>query len=595
LVKRLSAVKICVVAACVGAAACEGGGARSAADGGADQVGHGGATGSPPALTGGDSAPGGGPATGGSTGGQPGGANGQAGSTGRGGTAGQLATCAFPPVPSGSLAPAPLRPLTRFEYNNTVRDLFANAKRPADVLPADGTTNVVADAPFRAEVVDGFHTLAHDFALSATKDAASVSATLGCDPATSGEDACLAKLMADLVPRILRRPATTEDQTDFADAFTTGRQMGGTFAAGVRAVLEVALQSPEFLYRVELGEAVGAATPGLLRPTPYEMAARLSFLLLGSTPDTALLAAAGVGKLRTRDEIAAEAKRLLADMRAHDVLRYFTFQLMRLHDADYTGLGAANPGFAAVAPLLLEETGRFVDEVSWSGRGSFSALLTSPVSVVNGPLAAFYGIPGVTGNAFMKVNLDVSRRAGLLTQPSVLARLSTGAAHNPTGRGLVVLGGLLCLPLVVSPSDEQPLPPAPNSTTRTLFEAGTAGAACQACHKPLDSAGFAFEHFDAVGRWQDEENGQPIDARGALHDSDARGTFDGAAELALRLAGSQDARACYVDQWMGFAYGRASTADACARGQLLDEFVKTDGDIAALMFALTQTETFLSR
>lgn len=509
--------------------------------------------------------------------------------------AGQLATCTSPPAPSGALVPAPLRPLTRFEYNNTVRDLLGNTQRPADLLPADGLTNVVANAPFRAEVVDGYHTLAHDYALLATRDPASLSAVIGCDWVTTGEDACRTKLIGDLVPRLLRRPTTAEDQADFSEAFTAGRQLGGNFAAGVRAVLEVALQSPEFLYRVEMGEPVAATAPGLLRPTPYEMAARLSYLLWGSAPDSALRVMAGVGKLTTRDEIATEAKRMLADARAREVVRYFTFQLMRLHDANYASLGAGNPGFAMVAPLVLEETGRFVDEMSWSGRGSFSSLLTSPVSFVNGTLAAFYGIPGVTGSAFTKVTLDKSRRAGLLTQPSVLARLSTGATHNPTGRGMVVLAGLLCQPVGVPPIDEQPLPPAPNTTTRALLEAGTTGAACQACHKPLDAVGFAFEHFDAFGLWRDQENGLPIDARGMLFDTDARGSFDGAAELAQRLAGSQDARACYVDKLMGFAYGRASTADACARGQLLDDFTKTDGDIAALMFALTQTETFLSR
>src|SRR5207244_1674837 len=154
-----------------------------------------------------------------------------------------------------------------------------------------------------------------------------------------------------------------------------------------------------------------------------EQATRLSYLLWGSTPDPALLAAAAAGQLSTREQIAAQARRLLADPRAHDVVRYFTFQLLRLHDVDYKNLVGPNANFTEdLGRLMLEETRLFIDEVTWQGAGDFRALLTSPVSFLNGPLAAFYGVPGVSGNAFMKVSLDPTRRGGVLTQPSWLAR-----------------------------------------------------------------------------------------------------------------------------------------------------------------------------
>jgi len=498
-------------------------------------------------------------------------------------------------------APAPLRRLTRFEYNNTVRDLFMNASRPADALPADDVTNIAAEMPVSSVLVEGYHTLAHDFAIAATKDAAAVSTLLGCDPGTAGDQACRQKLIRELVPRIFRRAAVPDDDAELGAVFTAGQQLGGGFAGGVRAVVEVALQSPEFLYRIELGEPIGAAAPGIARPTQYELATRLAYLLWGSTPDPQLMAAAAQGKLGTKAEIATEARRLLADPRAHDVVRSFTFQLMRLPDVDYRsllGLGA-NPGFTAeIAALVLEETRLYIDEVTWQGAGDFRTLLTSPVSFVNGPLAAFYGVAGVTGDGFRKVNLDPARRGGLLTQPSVLARTSAGTSTIPTRRGMLVLDDVLCVEVPPPPPGlSPPPPPSTTLTTRERFEQDTSSLpVCAACHRLTDRLGFAFEHYDAVGRWRDTENGKPIDATGELVVSDAQGTFDGAVELGVRLARSADAQRCYVGKWMTFAYGRRETPeDACSRQLLMEDFARSDGSVRELLVALTQTDAFLTR
>jgi hypothetical protein len=523
------------------------------------------------------------------------------GSGGGGGQVADAGTTDTPPVtcPSTTPAPAPLRRLTRFEYNNTVRDLFMNTSRPADVLPADTWSNVAAEMPLAAIQVDGYHTLAHDFASAATKDAAAVAALLGCDPATAGEPACRQKLIGELVPRIFRRAPAADDAADFGDVFTTGQLLGGGFAGGVRAVLEVALQSPELLYRVEIGEPLGATAPGIARPAPYEMATRLSYLLWGSTPDAPLLAAAAAGQLSTNAQVAVQARRLLADPRARDVVRYFTFQLMHLHDADFLGAGLGNnQGFTAdMARYVLEETRLYIDEVTWQGPGDFRTLLTSPASFLNAPLAGFYGVAGVSGDGFRRVDLDPTRRSGLLTQPSVLARTSHGTTTSPTQRGMMVLHDLLCVTLPAPPPDIPPLPPPSTGlTTRERLEQLTATPACNACHRITDSVGFAFEHYDAVGRWRDTENGQPIDATGALVVGDVQGTFDGAIELGARLARSKDAQSCYVGNWMTFAYGRREgPQDACSRRLLMEDFARTDGSVRELLVALTQTEAFLTR
>jgi hypothetical protein len=568
---------------------------RVATDGGA-------ATGGQAAGTGGRSPViDGGAGTGGTSLGVAGAAGGGAGTgsvAGTGGgaagaTGGSSAAC-----PSTVAAPAPLRRLTRFEYNNTVRDLFGNPSRPADALPADDFTNIAAEMSVSPVLVEGYHTLAHDFAIAATKDAAAVAALLGCDPASAGETACRQKLIRELVPRIFRRAAVADDDAELGAVFAAGQQLGGGFAGGVRAVVEVALQSPEFLYRIELGEPIGAAAPGIARPTQYELATRLAYLLWGSTPDPQLMTAAAQGKLGTKAEIATEARRLLADPRAHDVVRTFTFQLMRLTDVDYRsllGLGA-NVGFTAeIAGLVLEETRLYIDEVTWQGAGDFRTLLTSPVSFVNGPLAAFYGVAGVTGDGFRKVTLDPARRAGLLTQPSVLARTSAGTSTIPTRRGMLVLDDVLCVEVPPPPPGlSPPPPPSTTLTTRERFEQDTSSLpVCAACHRLTDRLGFAFEHYDAVGRWRESDNGQAIDVTGEIVGTDVAGGFDGAAELGRKLAGSAQARRCAVTQWWRFAAGRAEeAADACALETVDRAFAASGNRVRELLVAITQTDGF---
>ena len=275
--------------------------------------------------------------------------------------------------------------------------------------------------------------------------------------------------------------------------------------------------------------------------------------------------------------------------------------MLRLHDADYQKLVGPNVGFTEdLGRLMLEETRLFIDEVTWQGAGDFRALLTSPVSFLNGPLAAFYGVPGVSGDAFVKVSLDPKRRGGVLTQPSLLARTSSGPTTSPTRRGMTVLD-LLCKPLQTPPPTavvvltDSP----PGLTTRERLTMVTSDATCASCHRLSDSVGFAFEHYDAVGRWRDADNGRPVDAAGELVVGDVTGPLNGASgaiDVGTMLARSQDARSCYVGNWMAFAYGRREVAaDACTRQSLMETFTRTDGSIRELLVALTQTEAFLTR
>ncbi len=565
-----------------------GSGGHGASAGASGAGGGSGGTGGASAATGGS----GGTLAGGSAG------DGTGGEAGAGNAAGEGPVLECPPP---SPANAPLRHLSNVEYDNTVRDLFgdesgAGSTLPPDVVGFDAEARVVT-----LEHVETYHRIAHDLAVRLTSDPAELASQIGCDVSIQGEQACRTAVLGPFLSRVLRRPLDEEDATDFASVQAEGERLGGDFASGVRAVIEVALQSPDFLYRIEMGVPDDDRGPSWARPSSYEMATRLSYLLWGSTPDDGLLAAAEADELRNDEAVEAQARRLLADPRARASLERFYSILLPLSGASYPALDSAeHPSFTEdIARLLPQETAAFVADLTFDSGGDFRELLTAPHTWVNGPLAAFYGIPNVTGDELRKVDVDPTQRGGLLTQASIMAATATATVTRPVARGLIVLRRFLCFDLPPPPAHGAVPPPGSppdDATTRERYAQHSADPACAACHRIIDPLGFAFEHYDSAGLFRDTENGHAIDATGEIFDTDAAGTFDGALELEQRLADSADAARCFQRDWFEFAAGRLSTnADACSLSALDAAFVRTNGNLKELLVALIQTDAFRYR
>ena len=554
-----------------------------------------GASGTGASGTGGVTAPGGG--TGGMAGGTPGTGN-TPGGTGSGGAPVAL-DCSKPKSPR-----MPLRRLTRFEYNNTVRDILgitSNAANPppADVLPGEeignGFQNEATSLSVSRILIDGYRTIAKSIALRVASDTAAAAKLGACSTAQLNETTCSNKIIADLGLRLFRRPLDAPETTALAAMFTAGRT-AGDFATGIRTVVEWMLQSPQFLYRFEFGEPV-ENSPGLLRPTPYEMAARLSYLFWGSAPDLPLLDAAKAGNLRTKAQVLTQAERLLADPRTRDVVRFFHGQLYGIRGLDSL---TRDPGFypkftPGMGSLIRRETEEFIDHVVWSGTGTFKEIMSAPYTFANSTLATFYGLPGVTGDAFIKVNTNPAQRAGLLTQASILSITTPGSRTDPVVRGKWVYNNILCQQVADPPPGVDPVPaPTPGVTTRQRFEEHRNNAACVHCHTMLDPIGFGFEHFDGIGLWRETEDGLTIDDSGNIPNTDAKGDFNGPVELANKLANSRDAQNCFAGKWLTYAYGRFETPqDDCTRASIQEAFAASGGDIKKLLVALTQTDAFL--
>lgn len=425
-----------------------------------------------------------------------------------------------------------------------------------------------------------------------TADAEGLGLLLDCDVSGGGEESCKKNLLDFVVDRLFRGRQQLETMAELQEVFDTGVKLGGDFQSGARALLEVALQSPEFLYRAEVGRPVEGRGAEWSQPTDMEMASRLSFLLWGRGPDDALLSAAARNGLTDPADIEAQARRLLADPRARDGVLRFYRELLRATRPRH--LDREPPEFTPqIAALMDQEFASFVDHATFDGPGDFAALFT-PVTWINGPLASYYGISGVTGEAFQRLALDGTRYAGILTQAAWLTREVWPPFTDPSTRGWIVEAALLCQDVPAEPpAVEHPRPTMLELTTRERLAAHRSNPACAGCHQLVDPIGFAFEHIDGNGRYRETENGRDIDTTGTL--TPGGESFAGPGELGQLLANSQISHECFVTQWERFAFGRVEEErNECTKAQLRAQF-RDDPSVVELLVALTQTDAFRFR
>jgi hypothetical protein len=511
--------------------------------------------------------------------------------------------------------PAFVRRITHLEYDNTIRDLLGTPTTVGDQFPTEevrlGFDNNAAALSVSPDLAEEYLTAAETLATAAVTT--NLATLVSCDPVAKGVDVCGQQFIAAFGQRAYRRPLSADDTALLKTAFDAGKATD--FATGVRLVIETILQSPQFLYRIEVGLAPAAGDPSIavtdgsapnstkvVRLDDWEMASRLSYLLWGSMPDDQLFAAAAAGKLSTEVDIAAQAQRMLKDPKAHDMVADFHNQWLGLDaistvEKDPTVFKTFTP---TIAGLMEQETKMFLDDVVWNENGTLATIFTAPYTFVNGPLAQYYGITGVTGSAFVKTPLDGTQRLGMLTEGGFLSQQAKTNQTSPVHRGKFVREQFLCQQLPPPPPNLQIVPPSlsPTLTTRQRFAQHSAAATCAGCHSLMDPLGLGFETFDGAGLYRATENGQPIDASGQVANADAElaGPFNGAVELEKKLGGSATVQACMTTQWFRYAYGRSETdADTCSMATLATKFAAGGYKMQDLLAALTQTKAFLYR
>jgi hypothetical protein len=518
---------------------------------------------------------------------------GLAGATGAVGVAGSGAGGAAPAV----MVPgrSPLRRLTRSEYDNTVRDLLGDTSRPAQSFEpdtiADGFTNNADTQNVGTSLAQQYLTAAESLSVNATKN---LTQLMGCDPAADGE-ACVRLFVGRFGQRAWRRPLTATEVDRLVAVYAKARGDLLDVTTNAQTLLQVMLLSPNFLYRVEHGVPTPGAT--VVPLTSWEVASRLSYFLLGSMPDDALFAAAAQDALRTPEQVAAQARRLLGATggAVTDRVAQFFVEWLRLVNIDRLGKDpVAFPAFkSTLGPQLGEETRTFVKKTLFGGPGDLGTLFTAPYTYASAEVAALYGAgpPGPDG----KVTLDPAQRAGLLTQAAVLATFAKADTTDPVHRGKFIWESLFCGSVPAPPVNVNITPPmvTPNTTARQRFTEHRSSAGCASCHVVMDPIGLALENYDALGRWRDKENGFAIDASGELKGTDVDGPFVGAVALARKLAESKRVAGCAVRQLFRFGYGRYDVAeDAPTIDHLAAAFQTSQKKIIDLLVTMTQVPAF---
>jgi hypothetical protein len=515
------------------------------------------------------------------TGGVTGSGGPNAGTTGSGGaTSGGAGGGPGTPLDcsKASVGVAPLRRLTRSEYASSIQALLGIAVS-VDSLPADERVGAFPSnlAPVATLDVENYVGAASTIAASAVTNVTAL--TGGCDRATLGDAACADRFIATIGARVHRRPLDAAETSAYKSLFTG--QANGDFANGIRIVLEAMLSSPYFLYHLESRRTASSPDPAPL--DGYTRAARLSYLLWGSTPDAALLDAAKSGSLDQPAGMRAQAERMLADPRARSAVATFHLDWLGVDQVDQIDKDPALfPQFTpTLAGAMKDETARFATYVMFDGDRKLGTMLTAPYSFPSGPLLALYG----------------TNAAGILTQPGFLAVHSHQNQSSPVQRGKAVREFFFCDPPPAPPPNVNAVAPdpKPGATTRERFAEHVKDPACAACHGLIDGIGLGFEHYDAIGRYRTEDGGRPVDATGRISGTqDADGPFDGAVDLARRLASSDQVKACVAQKWFEFALGRApASADACSVESAKKAMNDAGGDLRELVLALVGSDSFV--
>jgi len=512
---------------------------------------------------------------------------------------GAIAACKASAVPS--IPAVPLQRLTQQQYLNSVRDLLGmpNIASLGLGLPADekiGAFRSNTIAPLGDLGASQYQSAAHQLATLAVNQVPTI---LPCAAAQLNA-ACVSQFTTQFGRRAYRRPLTTSEQSAYA-TLVAASNGAGDFKTSARLVMEAMLQSPNFLYRVELPPA-GAVAGTPLRLGAHELATRLAFFLWDSTPDETLLAAADGNQLAGQ-ALTTQTQRLIADNRFKDGIASFFSQWLDVDTmATMTKDAKLFPAFTpALGAAMQSEPLDFATYVLKQGDGKLSTLLTAPYSILSAPLFSVYGIKqpanyNAGAAATTPVTLPATQRAGLLTQPGFLAIHAHPDQTSPVLLGKAIRQNFLCQTLPDPPPNVNTSLPAtsPGQTTRQRFAQHELDPVCGACHQLMDPVGLGFSNYDAMGVFQVMEGGQTIDASGnLLQAGDATTTFNGVVDLATKLARSQTVQQCASLQWMRFALGRQEAPeDACSIASINADFNKSGQNINALLVSIVSSDAF---
>jgi len=451
-----------------------------------------------------------------------------------------------------------MRRLTSDEFIRSMRDLVGVAVdltiEPDTRL--DGFVKVgaarTAVSPLGTEL---YQTAAYKVVDAIWSDPAKKAVWIDCDPGAGA--ACARQVITRFGRRAWRRPLTTDELDRYTNLATQTGTILGDPQAGLQNALAGLLQSPHFIYRIELGEP-DPANQARLRFADHEIATRLSYFLLNSMPDETLLAAADRGELASADGIRAQAKRILDTTGGHESIRGYARDFFNLAAVDTVPKDPTlYPEFTpALRASMKEEVERMWESAAFGPAARLLDVFTTRNTFVDDGLAALYGLKKPGQASMVATTLpDSGARAGILGTGAFLSVRAKINETTPTLRGRFVREVLMCQSVPNPPPNVNTNLPTPPTgvmlSRRQQLEQHRSSASCAACHSLMDPIGLAFENFDAIGQYRDTDRGLPIDASGNLDGA----AFAGPRELGQRLQDSPAVHQCMMRNLYRYVLG----------------------------------------
>jgi hypothetical protein len=481
--------------------------------------------------------------------------------------------------------------LTKLEYNNVIRDLFGLQQDFSHDFPEPGTgsagfTTESSAQTLSPEIVTNFYHSAN--AVTDAVYASNPNPFLTC---TNG-DPCATQLITSLATRAFRRPPTEEEVNDLFALYKSSR---APFSEAMKLVVSGILLAPQFIFRM----LDNPTTPeSYVELTDYELASRISFFLWGSIPDAALLSAAADGSLSTT--LPTQVRRMLNDSRSTYLARNFATQWLALGALDAQSRSPERyPVWSpAMQASMKGEVIAFTENVLLHD-ASVLDFVAANYTFVDENVGQIYGISGTSN--FQKVNVD-GNRAGVLTQPALLALTSNGDVTSPVRRGKWVLQQLLCSEPPPPPGDVPPLPNADGDAVtgesrirERLAQHKLQGAECFGCHVAMDPIGLAFEQFDSTGYFRTNyRDGVPVDSSGMLPTGEQ---LNGVADLSNLLKNDSRFPSCFTSKLSSFALGRDMTTsvDRCSVDEVARAAIGPGRVSSELIIGIVMSDAFRTR
>ncbi len=378
---------------------------------------------------------------------------------------------------------------------------------------------------------------------------------LVCDPNSSA--ACVEKIIATLARRAYRRPVAKSEVASLVKFVGMAKAEKLSVEQGIQLAIQAMLVSPHFLFRVER-DPDPTDPKRVHKISDIELASRLSYFLWSSMPDEELMGLAEAGKLRASGVLDAQVKRMLADKRSASLADNFAGQWLETRNLD--SMKPDPQKFPEWGPELREamrtETRMFFESVLNENR-PLSDFLAARFTFLNERLAKHYGIEGVSGPEFRRVELTMDQRGGILSQASVLTVSSYPTRTSPVIRGKYVLQNVLGAPPPPPPADVPPLDEeavGSKGSLRQQLEKHRSNAVCASCHSRMDVLGFGLENYDAIGKWRTMDGKFPVDSSGTLPNGKS---FSSPAELRDLLKGElPEFSRCLIEKMLTYSLGR---------------------------------------